>query len=373
LGVLALTPVNFSYGTPTVANIDAEPFREIVAGMRDGKLYVWNHDGTPYPGFPFAAGGNITSSPAVGDIDLDGRMEIVFGSSNGQVWALRSDLTLAAGFPRAVPLTEDWDSSPALGDVTDDGAPDVVIAGSDGSLHVFSGATGLEAPGFPVSLAVTGTPVGSRSSPVLVDLDADGSIDILVGDRAGRLHALDAAGHPLAGFFIQTQNRIDGSPAVADVDGDGLAEVVAESADQRLYVWDSPWAFDPQRAPWPMFKGNPRHTGFAGDSAFGAHVGIPPQPESPLIVLAGPNPFRNQAQIRYRVPTTLAQTRVRLIVYDLSGREVTTLVAQDQIPGVYTVFWAGEDAAGRRVGAGVYLYRIQVGERGESGKLVLLP
>mgnify|MGYP007097274526 CR=1 FL=1 len=34
-----------------------------------GDLYVYNNDGTLLPGFPFAAGGDITSSPAVGDIN----------------------------------------------------------------------------------------------------------------------------------------------------------------------------------------------------------------------------------------------------------------------------------------------------------------
>ena len=372
-GVLAVTGSDYSYGTPSVANVDADPYREILAGMRDGKLYVFRHDGSPYPGFPFAAGGDITSGPAVGDIDRDGRMEIVFGSSNGKVWALRADLSQAAGFPVSIPLTEDWDSSPALGDVTGDGAPDVVIADSDGFLHVLSGVNGTEPAGYPVGLAVTGTSVSSRSSPVLVDLDGNGSIDVLVGDRAGRLHAFNSQGQPLAGFFIQTANRIEAGAAVADVDGDGLSEVVVESLDQQLYVWDTPWTFDPARAPWPMMKGNPAHTGFLGDSGFGAPVGMQEDPSPSLLLTAGPNPFRRAATLRYRIPEGAGRLPVRLVIYDLAGRVVKILVAEEQTAGLHAVTWNGDDEAARRVGAGVYLFRLRVGPRGGSGKIVLLP
>ncbi|HET9235531.1 MAG TPA: FG-GAP-like repeat-containing protein, partial [Candidatus Eisenbacteria bacterium] len=262
-GVFAVTGTLFSYGTPSVANVDADPYRELIAGMRDGKLYVYRHDGSVYPGFPWDAGGEITTSPAVGDLNLDGRMEIVFGSSNHLLHALHTDLTQSTGFPKPVPLAEDWDSSPALGDVNGDGAPDVAIGSSDSCLYVLNGMNGNVISGFPADLGTT-----TRSSPAIADLDGNGSLDIVIGDSKGRLHGYDNAGCVLLGFPVQTGNKIENGPAVGDVDGDGLTEVVVQSLDQRIYVWDTPWTFNPVRAPWPMFKGNPRHTGALGDPAF---------------------------------------------------------------------------------------------------------
>jgi hypothetical protein len=370
-GIFAITGSAYSYGTPSVANLDADPYRELIVGMRDGKLYVFRHDGTTYPGFPFNAGGEITTGPAIGDIDRDGRKEIVFGSSNGFVHALRTDLTEAAGFPKPVPLNEDWDSSPALGDVTGDGAPDVVIGGSDGYLYVLNGMTGAAPAGFPVNLSSGPNPAVTRSSPVLADLDANGSVDILIGDRSGLLHAYNGQGVPLAGFPIQTGNRIEFGPAIGDMDGDGLAEVAVESYDQKIYVWDTPWTFNLARAPWPMFKGNPRHTGALGDPAFSAaSTGIPDGERTALLVRAAPNPFRGAATLQYRVS---APAPVRLIVYDVSGRAVRRLVMTDQPAGEYSVRWNGTDDANQRVGAGMYMYRLVVGARAASGKLVLLP
>jgi len=370
-GVFAITGLEYSYGTPSVANLDADPYRELIVGMRDGKLYVYRHDGTTYPGFPWNAGGDITTGPAIGDINKDGRIEIVFGSSNGFVHALRTDLTEATGFPKAVPLSEDWDSSPALGDVTGDGAPDVAIGSSDGYLHVLNGMNGAEPAGFPVNLSSGPNPTPTRSSPVLVDLDANGSVDILIGDHSGFLHAYNGQGIPLAGFPIQTGNNIEFGPAVGDIDGDGLAEVAVQSGDQKIYVWDTPWTFNLARAPWPMFKGNPRHTGALGDPAFAAaSTGILDGEPTALFLRAAPNPFRGAATLQYRVPVLAP---VRLVVYDLSGRAVRRLVMEEQPAGDYTIRWNGTDDASQHVGAGLYVYRLSVGARSASGKLVLLP
>jgi flagellar hook capping protein FlgD len=52
---------------------------------------------------------------------------------------------------------------------------------------------------------------------------------------------------------------------------------------------------------------------------------------------------------------------------------VRRLVMTDQSAGEYSVHWNGTDDASRRVGAGMYVYRLSVGGRAASGKLVLLP
>ena len=63
---------------------------------------------------------------------------------------------------------------------------------------------------------------------------------------------------------------------------------------------------------------------------------------------------------------------VSLAVYDITGRLVKTLVDESQKSGVYRIQWAGLDDAGERVPSGIYFYRLKVGGKTETKKVVLL-
>ncbi|MCX7985067.1 MAG: T9SS type A sorting domain-containing protein, partial [Bacteroidetes bacterium] len=77
-----------------------------------------------------------------------------------------------------------------------------------------------------------------------------------------------------------------------------------------------------------------------------------------------PNPFNPATTIRYCLQST---TSVRLVVYDLLGREVKTLVNEVQQAGEYTVpFYA------HGLSSGVYFYKIITPEFSEMKKMVLL-
>lgn len=72
-----------------------------------------------------------------------------------------------------------------------------------------------------------------------------------------------------------------------------------------------------------------------------------------------PNPFNPMTMIRYEIPDPGGL--VRLIVYDVLGREITRLVDQERTVGVYETRWDGSTAAG-----GVYYIRMTViGDAGE--------
>ena len=77
-----------------------------------------------------------------------------------------------------------------------------------------------------------------------------------------------------------------------------------------------------------------------------------------------PNPFNPTTVIRYELPQA---SEVKLVVYDVLGREVAVLVNERKLPGRYTVKF---DATG--VASGVYFYRLQAGSFVEVRKLVVL-
>jgi hypothetical protein len=77
-----------------------------------------------------------------------------------------------------------------------------------------------------------------------------------------------------------------------------------------------------------------------------------------------PNPFNPSTQINYSIPSS---QKVVLKVYDELGREVATLVNQDQAAGNYTAEFS---AAG--LASGIYFYRLQAGSFVEMRKMILL-
>ncbi len=83
-----------------------------------------------------------------------------------------------------------------------------------------------------------------------------------------------------------------------------------------------------------------------------------------------PNPFNPTTAIQFTIPLLGGDERgglVTLKVYDILGREVVTLVNEQQRPGIYNVEF---DASG--LASGVYYCRLQSGRFSETRKMVLL-
>jgi hypothetical protein len=83
---------------------------------------------------------------------------------------------------------------------------------------------------------------------------------------------------------------------------------------------------------------------------------------------AQPNPFANQTRIAYSVPE---KTRVRLVVFDVSGRRVRTLIDRVQAPMQYEVLWDGHGDGGEGLAAGLYFIHLRVGIEKQTRKVVL--
>jgi len=77
-----------------------------------------------------------------------------------------------------------------------------------------------------------------------------------------------------------------------------------------------------------------------------------------------PNPFNPVTQISYSIPKT---GNVKLVVFDVLGREVATLVNEVKTPGKYSVSF---DAS--NLSSGVYMYRIEAGDFTNTKKMMLV-
>ncbi len=82
-----------------------------------------------------------------------------------------------------------------------------------------------------------------------------------------------------------------------------------------------------------------------------------------------PNPFNPRTQIRFDLPV---RTHVNLVVYNVLGQRVNTLVDEVLSRGQYVVDWDGADQGGSAVSSGIYFYRIEAETFTETRKMVLL-
>jgi len=82
-----------------------------------------------------------------------------------------------------------------------------------------------------------------------------------------------------------------------------------------------------------------------------------------------PNPFNPSTTIQYAVPRA---SSVSLVIYNVLGQHVRTLVDQPQNAGRFTVTWDGRDNSGLGVGSGVYFYRLNAGETSIVKKMLML-
>ncbi len=83
-----------------------------------------------------------------------------------------------------------------------------------------------------------------------------------------------------------------------------------------------------------------------------------------------PNPFNQTTTIEFQIPAT---TFVSLKIYDISGREIATLVNEQKPAGIYKVQWDGKNSAGETVSSGMYFYQVKAGNSFmETRKMILL-
>ncbi|NQT26709.1 T9SS type A sorting domain-containing protein [candidate division KSB1 bacterium] len=96
---------------------------------------------------------------------------------------------------------------------------------------------------------------------------------------------------------------------------------------------------------------------------------VDPLPEETLLESAFPNPFNPKTKISYH----LAESgRVQIVVYDMLGRKVNTLLNEEQTAGSYKIYWHGKDDFGKQTSSGTYILRMIAGDVVKSQKVLLM-
>ena len=186
------------------------------------------------PAFPVSAAGSSIEGSIMVNMDDDDEFEILV-CIGYTIQAWNSDGTSVPGWP--VTCTYPPSGAPSYGDIDGDEEPEIVASAiwtmTSGHIYAFE-RNGTPCPGFPI---VHGY---SSRTPVLADLDGNGTMEIITNKRMwplGEAWVYSGDGTVYPGWPQPLDHVPASSAGVGDITGDGIPEIVVESYSS-LYVYD---------------------------------------------------------------------------------------------------------------------------------------
>jgi len=347
--------------SPVLANVTGDAKLEMFVPSKNGRLYGIDSIGNFLPGFPVfynTTGQYTESSPIIADFDGDGLQDILVGDESHYIRAFSAAGVPIAGFPL---YTDDsMRGVPQAADVDGDGKLDLVAAGWDKSVYIWDfNATWNPATaqwprfhanlhnngriGFVVPVPVLGTKFNFTIANERIHLEW------FVPAEAGREFTVERATveNGVTGAFARISKNLD-----ASVDG----RVQLSDADVKMgnrYVY--------------------RLSGGGGvvNETMSLYVPV----SRAELGQNYPNPFNPVTKIEYWVPDGAragTRTGVNVVIYDVRGARVRTLVSGPKSAGRYVAQWDGRDDRGGRVSSGIYFYKMTTGSFSAVRKMVLL-
>jgi hypothetical protein len=366
-GYFQLIRTDGNAASVSLGDFDKDGDQDFISGDWLGGIQYFRNDGdAAHPNFKKATStftsldAGSYSVPRFVDIDKDGDLDIVSGELNGTLllWintngVFSSNTTMFSG------IDAGYRSAPAFADLDGDGDTDMLLGAEDSGMLKFYVNNGSNV--FTVDNAfITGVTSTYAVSPAFVDLDKDGDLDLALGSGFGEIYFYENIGsasspawksnHPL---FASAEVKQGAAPGFADLDGDGKPDLIVGE-----------------------YSGN--FTFFKNVTATSVEVQSTAVPAGFSLSQNFPNPFNPSTTISFTIPSssfavsmttgeTGTASEVSLIVYDLLGRAVATLIHDHLESGSYTVTWNAQDQP-----SGLYFYRLQSGEFTQSKRMLLL-
>ncbi len=335
-------------GEPAVVDLTGEGDIDLIAvASASGKIYAFEPDGNPVPGFPLNLGHPISAGLIAGDIDRNYWKEIIAVTEDGYVFAIRHDGSIVNGFP--VRLTGAIHATPALADMDGNGFLDIIIPNGVYHVSILNGNGTLMSEWPNEFDQYTWHPTEPlTASPLIADIDGDNDLEVVLATWDQNIHAWHHDGRKVDGFPLALGGDAGGTPMIFNMDDDPNMELVAASDDGWLHAWELPSKTGV--APWPQFRKDAALTGQFGNNEL-LPINGPAEILAALYVY--PNPAKDtNPKIRYRLgqPGT-----VTINIYNAAGDLISELQGPRDAVIDNEVEW---DVTG--IASGIYFAQVTV-------------
>lgn len=353
--------LNAGGATVSLVDFDGDGDNDLLSGDWLGKFNYFRNDGTPLkPIFNkiTTSFSNLTvnsySSPVFIDIDKDSDFDIVSGATNGQVFLfVNNNGVFTQNTTMFSSIDIGWMSIPSFADLDNDGDLDLLVGAETGSETKYFTNDGSNV--FTVNTtAFAGVIFPNYGRPTLADIDNDGDYDLIIGDGWGGVYYYRNNGNALTPSWIREDAMFAGievdqnaHPGFADLDGDAKKDMILGEYNGNFTYYKN--LFSPI-------------TNIENENNLS-------EPSEYTLYQNYPNPFNPSTKIRFAIPSAAmgASSLVQLKVFDILGKEVSTLINEEKPAGTYEVDF---NAAG--LSSGVYIYTLKVNGLSYSKSMILI-